>query len=664
MRPCRALVALVCSVVSLITFTTLTPASQLAPDLLSWLDDGYLLDERAALIVQLHEPLTSSELAYLFDDPGSVTAFPALGMLAAELTARELPRVAAHPKVAAISLDRQARAAGSASRLQAIAGAREVIEAFGYQGRGVGIAVLDSGLSPHPDLAASAAVSFVPDEPPEDGFGHGTHVAGVIAGSGRASVGLDRSVTGIAPAADLVSVRVLDDQGLGTLSWTLAGIDWLLRHREQLNVRIVNMSLAAASSESYRTDPLCQATRRLHDAGIVTIAAAGNLGQDEDGTAVHGAITAPGNSPWVITVGAASDAGTEPRHDDRVAAYSSRGPTRSFEPVSGSYDHLIKPDLVAHGSRIVSARAAGSFLAQDDAAAREVSPPLELKPWYLKLHGTSVATGVVTGIVALMLEANPSLDPSSVKALLVYTAQPLDGATVFEQGAGLLNAAGAVRMAHALRRAPLTSAVPGDVLLAREEMPAAHSKIGGGHVPWAAGHVSLPEPDGEPRRAGGVLLADDLLISEDGVLYSEGIVFAEDRLITHGIVFAERSVVETHGVIFAERRLESAKNGLFDASSVPLGRAIALGNASLGDASGSLYVEDALIVDGVCYMDGIIFAERRLGRDDLEFLDAEELSRSSSFAHATLLDASTVAAFTSRQNGALRDGEPRSDESP
>src|SRR5204862_1036211 len=193
---------------------------------------------------------------------------------------------------------------------------------------------------------------------------HGTHVASIAAGSGVVASG---AYLGVAPAAKIINLRVLDSQGLGATSTVLAGLDWVMQNRNNpaYNIRVVNLSLGTPSVDSYLYDPLCQAVRRLVDAGIVVVAAAGNQGKDAQGSKLYGLIHSPGNDPSVITVGASNTFGTDARNDDTMTTYSSRGPTRSFwTDASGvnHHDNLIKPDLVAPGNKIVSAEASNCQL--------------------------------------------------------------------------------------------------------------------------------------------------------------------------------------------------------------------------------------------------------------------------------------------------------------
>jgi subtilisin family serine protease len=335
-----------------------------------------------------------------------------------------------------------------------------------------------------------------------DLYGHGSHVAGVAAGRGGYQA---TDSTGVAPNATLYDVKVLDQSGYGQLSDVLAGIDWVIYHAKDYNIRVINLSLAADSTESYLTDPLCRAVRSAATAGIVVVVAAGNFGQDATGAERYGSIGAPGNDPTAITVGSANTFGTLSRSDDAVNHFSSRGPTRSSY-VDGMgqlhVDNLLKPDLVAPGNKIVGVLASDkagaggswSYLARTYPALSSPYGSSARQPslkQILNLSGTSIAAPAVTGAVALMLQANPGLTPPLVKAILQYTAQPLAGANLLQQGAGELNVDGAVRLAQALRT-DVSGAIaggtihPGDSLVAAgKTMPAPQSTVGGASVPWS-----------------------------------------------------------------------------------------------------------------------------------------------------------------------------------
>jgi len=201
----------------------------------------------------------------------------------------------------------------------------------GVTGQGIGVAVIDSGVNPHPALKNKivANVSLVTGDPSYlDAFGHGTHVAGIIAGVGSAAAGVTPLYTGgIAPGANIINVRVLGGDGSGLTSDVIAGIDWSIANRTKYNIRILNLSLGHHVTEPAALDPLDQAVARAVQAGLIVIAAAGNEGIAANGAPIMGGIMVPGNSPLAITVGAVNTWGTVARNDDTIATYSSRGPT-------------------------------------------------------------------------------------------------------------------------------------------------------------------------------------------------------------------------------------------------------------------------------------------------------------------------------------------------
>src|SRR3954466_9100681 len=373
-----------------------------------------------------------------------------------ELTNNQLRKLADSPAVESIHWDRPT--GGEMNRAAVTVGARAVQEEMGLDGAGVGVAVIDSGVTSwHDDLTYNGTsskvrvvggqrvvkfVDFVNGRTtPYDDNGHGTHVAGIIAGNGYDSLGVR---AGIAPDAHLVSLKVLDQNGRGVISNVISALDWAVANKSAYNLRVINLSVGAGVSESYKTDPLTLAAKRAVDAGIVVVTAAGNLGKNAQGQTQYGAIGAPGNAPWVITVGAYSHEGTVVRTDDVMAGFSSRGPS--------AFDYEAKPDIVAPGVGTVSLSDPGGLMYLTKPTALLGGLLGSALP-YFSLSGTSMASPVVAGSVALMLQANPSLTPNLVKGILEYTAQVYAGYDFLTQGAGFLNTKGAVDLARYFKTA-------------------------------------------------------------------------------------------------------------------------------------------------------------------------------------------------------------------
>jgi serine protease AprX len=374
---------------------------------------------------------------------------PLINGVVLDLPQGAIKALASHPSVFRLHYDRPLKT--SNYRTAVTVGARTVQQTLGYTGAGVGVAIIDSGMTSwHDDLTnntsklypygnqrVSKFVDFVNGKTlPYDDNGHGTHVAGIIGGNGYDSYG---EKTGIAPGASLVSLKVLDRNGMGTVSDIIAALGWVATNAKTYNIRVVNMSVGAGVYESYWTDPLTLAARRITDQGITVVAAAGNLGKNSHGNLQYGGITAPGNAPWVLTVGASSTNGTLTRSDDTMAPFSSNGPS--------AIDFEAKPDLVAPGTGTISLAVPGSLFYLEKAQYLLTGKILLGSKPYLALSGTSMAAPVVSGTVALMLQANPNLTPNLIKALLQYTAQEYSGYNALRQGAGFLNTLGAVRLA-------------------------------------------------------------------------------------------------------------------------------------------------------------------------------------------------------------------------
>jgi len=327
-----------------------------------------------------------------------------------------------------VSPDRKVTLKNSYEEFAPAVEAEVAAQQYGLDGTGIGIAVIDSGIADHADFHTTSGTrvlhseSFVAgDTTTKDVYGHGTHVSGIIGGNGSASgagTGYAQQIAGIAPNVNLINLRVLDQNGAGTDSQVIAAIQRAIALKTQYNIRVINLSLGRPVFESYTLDPLDQAVEQAWAAGIVVVVAAGNDGRDNSmGTHGFATIGSPGKDPAVITVAATRTMGTPTRSDDAIASYSSKGPTL--------LDHIVKPDVVAPGNRI------GSLIVKNSTLDTEF-PALEIAPTgtctgtcatqYFRLSGTSMATPVVSGAVALMLQKDPTLTPDTVKARIMKTA--------------------------------------------------------------------------------------------------------------------------------------------------------------------------------------------------------------------------------------------------
>src|SRR5918911_917992 len=304
-------------------------------------------------------------------------AFKNLTARSVYMKAKDVDVESTRTDVSYISLDRETKKLGHVTLTTGAAAARTMGGSTTYDGTGIGIAVLDSGIDPNHvafkdssgnNSRIAANVDFTGEldassQPiTSDPYGHGSHVASIAAGNGNVSQG---AYEGIAPNAKIINLRVLNSQGVGTVSSLLSALDWVMTNRTSYNIKVINMSLGMPAIDSYKDDPVCKAVRRLVDLGVVAVAAAGNEGKDSTGRKIYGQIHSPGNEPSVITVGAANSFGTDSRSDDGVTSYSSRGPTRSFwTDTTGinHYDNLVKPDVVAPGNKIIDAQSPGNYI--------------------------------------------------------------------------------------------------------------------------------------------------------------------------------------------------------------------------------------------------------------------------------------------------------------
>jgi serine protease AprX len=298
------------------------------------------------------------------------------------------------------------------------------------QGAGVTVAVIDTGIAAVPDLAdnlvpvvgaggaTTTCVNFSTEPGCADSYGHGTFIAGLIAGDGVRK--------GVAPAAGLLSVKLSGRDGSSSVSQVIAALQWVVENRDLYDIGVVNLSLRVESNLSYRIDPINLAVEQAWANDIVVVASAGN-----QGAAGAETISKPGDDPWIITVGSTDDHGTNGLGDDAVAAFSSRGPTYT--------DGLAKPDVVVSGRSLISLRAPGS--------AADTTFPTFVDDTYRRGSGTSFSAGIVSGAAAVLRSADPTASNDRIKFALTQTARPLAGVPSTVQGSGVIDVTGALTAA-------------------------------------------------------------------------------------------------------------------------------------------------------------------------------------------------------------------------
>src|SRR5215831_11158756 len=423
------------------------------------------------VIIQFGAPLTEAQHQKVGALGGLLGAeFDVIQGAAYSLPAAALNALANDPAVVYISPDREVTA--TLDYANPTTGADYALP-YGWDGTGVGIAVIDSGILGQSDLLSTYSSasnvsrivysqSFIPKvTSTADQYGHGTHVAGIIAGNGTASRGSNyfKTFRGMAPNANIINLRVLDSTGSGTDTSVINGINAAIQLKNKYNIRVINLSLGRPVYESYTTDPLCRAVEKAWQAGIVVVVAAGNDGRNTL-TNGYATITSPANDPLVISVGAMKTMMTGSPADDLIASYSSKGPTL--------LDHVVKPDLVAPGNQVISMLASKSLIASNSGATNKIlysyyqnTTNKSYSADYYRLSGTSMAAPMVSGAVAAMLTKDWSLTPETIKARLMKTATKtfpqystaIDPATrisytsqydMFTVGAGYLNIWGAL----------------------------------------------------------------------------------------------------------------------------------------------------------------------------------------------------------------------------
>jgi serine protease AprX len=403
----------------------------------------------ASVIVQAAKGMVAAAEAAVTAAQGTVvTGLPLVNGFEASVPAAALPAIAADASVRSVSANRQASfeeysydESTTASSFARTSGA-SALWGKGYLGQGIGVAVIDTGVSPMPDLAGR--VVHGPDLSGEgtsiDNYGHGTVMAGIIGGSGADSAGrIGGAYTGVAPRSTLVAVKAAGRNGVVDVSTMLQAMHWVAAYKDQFNIRVLNLSWGTSSTQSPALDPLNYAVQRLWKSGIVVVVAAGNSGPQA------GTITKPGDDPVVLTVGAFDDKQNVEPADDAIASWSSRGPT-----VQG----VRKPDLIAPGRTLIASRSYGSYV-------ETTYPKALISPSYIKGSGTSEAAAVVSGLAALVLQANPTLTPDQVKGVLMNTASPIAGISAETQGAGRVLGGAALAAATATSVPAYSQSTPG-----------------------------------------------------------------------------------------------------------------------------------------------------------------------------------------------------------
>ncbi len=363
---------------------------------------------------------------------------------------------------------------------------RSTVDAATAGGKSIGVAVIDSGIAAGPDFGNRITAFYdftggvIRATAASDSYGHGTHVAGLIGST----------YVGVAPTARLIGLKVLDSQGRGTTDSVIRAVEFAVANRDVLDIQVLNLSLGHPIYESAATDPLVQAVEHAVRVGLKVVVSAGNFGTNKTtGVAGYAGIASPGNAPSGISVGAVRTFETVDRNDDRIAPYSSRGPSW--------YDGFAKPDLSAPGDNMLSVAAAGSTLRLLQESRGNVGN-------YMRLSGTSMAAGVTSGVVALILQANPGLTPNALKMVLQYSSIPVksdDGgyADALTQGAGSINGdavtlASTINAAADVGAAWLTSSVTPSSTIGGQTYIWSQRMIWGNRIARGAGVIDEQRP--------------------------------------------------------------------------------------------------------------------------------------------------------------------------
>jgi serine protease AprX len=394
--------------------TKISEAHEERPDRVDphlWAESKKAGGQKVPVIIQVAGPGQDGELLLKRHGIKADDQFGFIGGYRAELPAAVVERLGRDEAVRYISLDAPVELHGyDLTPLQTVynqvAGVADGWNMWGLTGRGISVAVLDTGVNSHDDIKQRLTVvrTNIRAMNGNDANGHGTHVAGIIAG--RAGNG---AYLGAAPEANIIAIKIADDLGRSSEGDLLRGLQWVYDNRSAYNIRVVNLSVSASQEVGYRQSAIDAAVEQLWRAGIVVVVASGNRGNAE------GAVNfPPANDPFVITVGALDDAGTLSAADDSLASFSSYGTTQ---------DGFKKPEIVAPGRKIVS------LLGGPTVTLAKMYPD-RVTGTYIRLSGTSMSAPVVAGAVALLLERYPQLTPDQVKYLLVGSGQTYPGRPV------------------------------------------------------------------------------------------------------------------------------------------------------------------------------------------------------------------------------------------
>jgi serine protease AprX len=433
----------------------------------------------------------------------------------------------------------------------------------------VGVAVIDSGIAPGLDFGTrmTAFYDFTHGDiriaAPSDAYGHGTHVAGLAASA----------YVGVAPSARLIGLKVLDAEGQGSTDNVIRAIEFAIANRNVLKIQVINLSLGHPIFESAATDPLVQAVEHASRAGIIVVVSAGNFGRNKTtGEIGYAGIASPGNAPSAISVGSVRTFDTASRGDDRIAGYSSRGPSW--------YDGFAKPDISAPGDNLLSIASPGSTLRLLQERRGNVGN-------YMRLSGTSMAAAVVSGVVAVILQNNQNLTPNALKMVLQYSSIPVrnDGGTyadVLTQGAGSLNANGAVTLARAINPVLavgnkwLKALVTPSSIIGGQTYVWAQRMVWGNHIARGTGIIDEQRPSWALNIVWGEGLEDD-----DNIVWGNN---DDDNIVWGNLLDNDDNIVWGNNVVWGNSRDDDDNIvwGNLDDDNIVWGNNVVWGNALLG----------------------------------------------------------------------------------